>query len=136
MLQLIFILTLDRLRNLIKMQSITINNLPKISTNEIYAGVHWTKRKKHKQDFLLLTNGMKRLKPVEGIVDLEFVFTFRRNALDSSNNSYCAKILEDCLVHHKILKDDTIKFVRKISMESRKGEIDECQITILETLAN
>lgn len=114
------------------MQSITINNLPKISTNEIYAGVHWTKRNKHKHDFILLTNGMKRLKPVEGIVDLEFIFTFKRNALDSSNCSYVVKLLEDCLVHHKILKDDTIKFVRKISMESRKGEIEGCQIAILE----
>lgn len=114
------------------MQLITINNLPKISTNQIYAGVHWTKRNKHKQDFILLTNGMKRLQPVEGVVDLDFVFTFKKNALDSSNCSYVVKLLEDCLVHHGILKDDTIKFVRKVSMESRKGEFDGCQIKILE----
>ena len=115
------------------MQSITINNLPKISTNQIYSGVHWTKRNKYKKDFILLTNGMKRLRPVEGVVDLDFVFTFKRNALDSSNCSYVCKMLEDCLVHHGILKDDTIKFVRKFSMESRKGEFDGCQITILES---
>lgn len=114
------------------MQIITLLDLPKISTNSIYAGVHWSARKKHKDNYLLLTNKMKRLQPVKGLVDIEFTFHFKSTPLDSSNCSYMAKILEDCLVKHGILAGDEINFVRKISLQSLKSKQERCEIIIRE----
>lgn len=119
-----------------KTQEIIIKDLPKVSSNKIYAGAHWSKRNKLKDSYLLLTKmPFKKLMPVEGLVDLTFDFYFTRNALDSSNCSYMAKMLEDCLVEWKVLKNDTIKYVRSIKLISSKyklKEADYCVITINE----
>jgi len=41
---------------------ITLLDLPKISTNKIYAGVHWRQRKQQKDQYLILTKyEMKKL---------------------------------------------------------------------------
>ena len=109
---------------------IVIKNIPKISTNSIYAGVHWSTRKKHKEAFLWLTTHFKQLEKISGKVDLDFNFFFKKVPLDSSNCSYLSKILEDCLVAYGVLEGDSPKFVRKISMQSQKGEKDFCEITI------
>ena len=109
---------------------IILNNLIKVSSNQIYAGMHWRGRHKLKNDYLFLTNSFKDLEAIEGKVDLDFKFYFKKNALDSSNCSYLAKVIEDCLVHHKVLKGDTIKYVGKVSMESFKTvDNDYCIIT-------
>jgi len=42
------------------------------------------------------------------------------------------KMIEDALVKQKVLPDDTIKTVRKVSYESRKGEFDRIYLTISE----
>ena len=115
------------------MQQVIIKDIVKISTNAIYAGVHWTKRKKLKDSYLWLTKGpFKQLKPAEGRVDLSFTFFWAGRSLDSSNCSFLCKMFEDCLVEYGVLKDDTIKHVAKISMESRKtkGDCDYCVIEI------
>ena len=109
---------------------ITLFNLPKLSTNKIYAGIHWRDRRDHKYDYTLLTNSMKKLAPIDQLVDLEFTFYFKKNAMDSSNCSYMGKLLEDCLVLHGVLKDDTIKFVRKVSYQSVKDKDERCEIEI------
>jgi hypothetical protein len=118
------------------MQQVIIKDLPKVSSNKIYAGAHWSKRNKLKEGYLYLTkNAFQKLKPVEGLVDIEFDFYFTRNALDSSNCSYMAKMLEDCLIEWKALKDDTIKYVRSIKLTSSKSkpkEADYCVITLNE----
>lgn len=117
------------------MKEIRIDNIIKVSSNEIYAGKHWTARKKLKDSYLWLTAGpFKKLQPVKEKVDLDFKFYWGSRALDSSNCSYLCKVLEDCLVYYKILQDDTIKFVGKVSMESSKSKdkaVDYCVITIV-----
>lgn len=102
----------------------------KISSNKIYAGEHWRKRKKLKDNYLFLTNSFKTLPKLDFKVNLYFSFYFKKNALDSSNCFYMAKILEDCLVHHQVLQDDTVKYVGQVSCESKKGNKDYCVITI------
>ncbi len=117
------------------MQEVIIENIVKISTNAIYAGTHWTKRKKLKDSYLWLTKGpFKLLKPAEGKVDIDFTFFWAGRALDSSNVSFLVKMLEDCLVEYGIIKDDTIKHVGRVSMESKKSKSgsrgDYCVINI------
>lgn len=113
------------------MQYIVLENLPKVSTNKIYAGMHWKARKTLKDQFLWLTlNAMKKMTPQAGKVDLEFVFYFKSRPLDSSNCAFAAKMLEDCLVHHGVLKGDSIDYVRKISYQSCIGKYDFCEIFV------
>jgi hypothetical protein len=94
----------------------------KVSTNAIYAGIHWRKRKSHKDQMLLACIGMKQLKPVDKPVDIRMDFYFKSHALDSSNCSYLAKLLEDCLVKYGVLKDDSRKYVRDVTYCSHKGK--------------
>lgn len=124
-------------------QEIVIDNLIKVSTNQIYAGVHWSKRNTLKQDYLWITaNPFKKLKPVNNKVDVDFTFYWTGKVLDSDNNGYVSKVLKDCLVHYKILKNDTIEFVGRVSMESMKADKnakykgDYCLIQIKERAVN
>ena len=111
---------------------ITLLDLPKISTNKIYAGVHWTGRKHQKDLYLMATKyDMKKIEKIESKVDLEFTFYFKSRVLDSSNCSYMGKLLEDCLVAHGVLQDDTIKYVGKVSYQSLKGDQNKTIIKII-----
>ena len=114
---------------------IRIDNILKMSTNKIYAGIHYRTRTKHKENYRLITKTIfNKLEPIEGKVDLSFTFYFAKNALDSSNCSYMAKMIEDCLVEYGVLKDDTIKYVGKFSVTSFKSENKEKDYCILEIL--
>jgi hypothetical protein len=109
----------------------TFKDLPKVSTNEIYAGKHWRARQKMKENYLWLTcNEIKKLQPVSGKVDLDFTFHFKSRPIDSSNTAYMAKLIEDCLIHHGILKNDDIKCVGKVILESKKSDQDLCILEI------
>lgn len=93
----------------------------KHSTNKIYAGIHHRDRKRIKDSYLWLTKTLfKSLEPVRGKVNLDFTFYFTSRTLDSSNCSFMAKMLEDCLVTYGVLEDDTIDFVGKFSTEAVK----------------
>ena len=115
-------------------QQIVVDNIIKVSSNKIYAGEHWRKRAKMKEDYFWITKvPFKKLAPIKEKVNLDFVFYFSGRLLDSSNCSYAAKILEDCLVAHGVLKDDTTKQIGRVSLESRKSEekkADWCLIEI------
>lgn len=116
------------------MQEIRLDNIFKQSANQIYSGVHWSKRKKIKDAYLFLTRApFAKLKKIEGKVDLQFDFFWSGRALDSSNCFFMAKMIEDCLVEHGILQDDTTKFVGKITIQSHKSKFkdnDYCVIKI------
>jgi hypothetical protein len=118
------------------MQQIKIENIIKVSSNKIYAGAHWRERSKLKESYLWLTKSpFKKLKPVNGKVDLDFQFFFASRPLDSSNLGYMAKMIEDCLVTYGILQDDSIKYVGQISLESFKSkekDQDYCILTLNE----
>jgi hypothetical protein len=110
-------------------------DLPKVSTNEIYAGKHWRSRQKMKTDYMAVTqNEIKNLTPITYKVCLDFTFHFKGRTMDSSNTAYMAKLIEDCLVHHGIIKNDNIKFVGKVLLESKKSErdYDYCKLIIRE----
>lgn len=107
------------------------------STNKDYASRHWNNRSKLKESYLqLFSYFTERFKPVDYKVNIDIKFYFntnrRKKAFDSSNCSIMFKMLEDCLVHYKILKNDSNKFVGRVSQESisMKDEEDYCVITI------
>jgi len=110
---------------------IILKDYIKVSTNKIYAGKHWTFRKKLKNDYLQWFSIYKNKFPkFDYKVNLDFKFYFKGRCLDSTNNSYQIKLLEDCMSYYEIIKDDTIKYVGRVSMESLKGEEDYCELTI------
>lgn len=115
------------------MQQSSIIKLPiKVSANDIYAGQHWAKRAKIKDMFLWALLGLKsQLKPVSAC-KLVFNFKFKTHPLDSSNCSYMAKMIEDCLVHYKILKNDNFKVVRGVELTSDTGDEDVVELIIKE----
>jgi hypothetical protein len=114
-----------------RFRMIKFDNLIKVSSNKIYAGMHWRKRAKLKEDYLLLTNNVLRaITPIEKKVSLDFTFYFKSRTLDSSNCFFMAKMIEDCMVSKGILKDDTIKYVQRVSVESKKGDSDYCELVI------
>jgi hypothetical protein len=82
---------------------IRFDNIIKVSSNKIYAGMHWRNRAKMKEDYkLLLYNDLIKIKPIKYKVSLNFKFYWKSKALDSSNCSYMAKMIEDCLVRKNI----------------------------------
>ncbi len=92
------------------------------STNAIYAGIHWAKRKKAKDDALAATVATVRdmgLQAIEGQVDLVFRPRLGKGVRkrDTSNASMTAKLIEDALVKAGVLTDDTEQYVRRVTLE-------------------
>lgn len=92
------------------------------STNEIYAGVHWRKRKKAKDDATIATLAAVRAAgnpKASGLVDLVFQPRLGKGVRrrDTSNASMNAKLIEDALVKAGVLTDDTDKYVRRVILE-------------------
>jgi len=97
-------------------------NIPKqykTSTNKIYSGIHWRKRKDIADFFHLLPlPDCRLLKPITKKVNIKFEFYFKSRYLDSSNCSFMWKCLEDWLVKSWLIKDDTNKYIWEVSYQS------------------
>lgn len=105
---------------------IVLYGLKKHSLNEIYAGKHWTKRKKIKDAYKLsVKSQFKHLfsKRFSYVVSYEFVF--KNNPLDASNTVYMLKMIEDI-----IFESDGYKVVKELSIKSVKGVKDCVKIKI------
>lgn len=102
------------------------------STNAIYAGLHWVKRKKAKDDAVIAVkaaiNKADIAWPVVDRVDLVFTPQLGKGVRkrDTSNNSMTAKLIEDALVKCGLLVDDTDEYVRNVTntpaVIDRKGD--------------
>lgn len=102
----------------------------KVSTNKLYAGVHWGKRKKL-ADLYHMSLLEYRNKNIEAYpVTLSFVFNWKSRALDCTNVAMMAKLLEDALVGMGVLKDDNPQYVQEVSLVSQKGKEDTVDIYI------
>jgi hypothetical protein len=91
----------------------------KQSTNKIYAGVHWAKRKEFKDSVLDYANGFCRpTQKVESYpVEVRYQFFFRKKPLDTLNCAYIAKCFEDALRTLGTLQDDDVEFVARAIIE-------------------
>ena len=101
-----------------------------LSLNQIYAGVHWNKRKDQKDAICLLTKNALGGKTVkfDAPVCIEMSFCSR---LDVSNHAYLFKMIEDTLRGLKIIKDDTDKYVKKVIM-SKQNEFKGVVVKVSE----
>lgn len=86
------------------------------STNEIYGGKHWTKRKASKDEAREIVLAHVSTDPFTDPVSLQFVPIVGKGARtrDLSNYTYGIKLVEDGLVAAGILVDDTERYVQSI----------------------
>lgn len=91
----------------------------KVSTNKIYAGIHWSRRKEIKDSIYQLTKWFCR--PIQEVksypVEISYQFFYRIKPLDTLNNAFMAKCIEDSLVSLGAIKDDSPRYVKKASIE-------------------
>lgn len=91
-----------------------------MSWNKFYSGMFWRTRKTEADRVhrlvSFLTLGQK---PVEGLVDITFTAYFDKRPYDSDNLP--AKLYIDGLRKH-ILRNDTNKFVRRVTAESKQDK--------------
>lgn len=102
----------------------------KVSTNQIYAGVHWSRRNALADLYHMSLIEHKRLKVKSYPVKITYIFKFRGRLLDPDNCSYMAKLLKDGLRKWGIIKDDTSEYVKSVTLISEKGKRDEVEIVI------
>lgn len=102
----------------------------KVSLNKIYSGVHWSKRNTLASEFHLAVL-VSQPKPYKGPFPchIEYHFRLKGKKLDSSNLGYMAKLIEDGLVHSKVLPDDSPDYVAATTLITDKGT-DTVDITI------
>ena len=105
---------------------IILTDLPKISLNKWYAGMHWTKRKKIKDTYTLMVKSQfNKILPKADQYETEYHFTFKSRALDASNCVAMVKMIEDI-----IFEDDSYKIIKSILISSCKGSENEVKIKI------
>lgn len=105
---------------------IILNDLPKVSLNLFYAGVHWTKRKKLKDKYkLLIKSQFKQVLSKDKTYEVEYTFNFKTRPLDASNCVAMVKLIEDV-----IFEDDNYKTVTSLNIKSRKAKFDSVEIEV------
>lgn len=105
-----------------------LRNLPKVSLNDLYAGIHWTKRKKIKDNYhWIIRSQFKGLFHKDKQYNVCYEFYFKKNPLDASNCLFSSKMIEDV-----IFEDDKYDIILSVTVKSRKGQTDHVKITIKE----
>jgi hypothetical protein len=102
----------------------------KISSNKMYAGVHWATRKKWVDTYHTSLIEYRNFRIENYPVDITYIFTFKSIPLDTLNCSMMAKMLEDGMRKWGILQDDSPKFVQFSGIYSKKGTEDSIEIII------
>lgn len=111
-------------------RTITFYDLPKISLNDWYAGKHWSKRKKIKDNYkLIVKSRFKEIFKADRNYIVSYVFFFTKNPLDATNCVAMVKLIEDI-----IFEKDNYNIIDSISISSRKSKYkkDSVYIEILE----
>lgn len=106
----------------------------KISTNRIYSGLHWSERNRLKDLYHAHLLPWRLSRPeLKFPVKITYTFVWSKRPLDSTNQTFMIKMLEDGLVKIGILPDDTPKYVKSTtstSVEDRTCRGDSVEITI------
>lgn len=105
------------------------------STNQMYAGQHWSQRKKHKDQALLAVVACGRVPAVRPPVTItvEPLLGKGKRGYDVSNYSYTFKLIEDALVKRGVIPGDTPAIVREVRFLSPvRADRSGMKITITE----
>lgn len=106
---------------------ITLHDLPKISLNEWYSGVHWSKRKAIKDKYYwTIKSQFKDVLSKDKVYKVSYSFYFKLKPLDASNTIAMVKMIEDI-----IFEDDNYKIIEQITISSQKGSKDVVYIEIV-----
>jgi|ETNvirnome_6_100_1030635.scaffolds.fasta_scaffold19507_2 hypothetical protein len=103
------------------------------TTNKIYSGIHWSERKRIKNDFYWWVKSLNIKVCIDNTKSqaLGIYFTFKKNAFDCDNCSFMGKMIIDSLVTIGIFKDDSPKYISSITYSSRKGSRNNLIFQIL-----
>ena len=97
---------------------IILKDLPKVSLNLWYSGVHWSKRKDIKDNYhWIIKSQFKHVFSKDKVYNADYVFYFKGAPLDATNCVAMVKLIEDI-----IFQDDNWKIVNKITISSRKAK--------------
>lgn len=111
---------------------LVFKDLPKVSNNKFYAGMHWVKRKELKDNFsniiAVLTYKQSRKRKFTKPCRVKYIFEFVKNPLDASNCVGMLKMIEDVL-----FPDDSPKIIKGLEIISLKSKEDKV-IVIIETI--
>ena len=102
--------------------------------NKIWAGAHWTTRRKlSKYGHDITCIYAKRVKPFTNPVHITFQPIVTGKFFDASNYALTAKIIEDGLVLCGVLEGDSPEFVKSIRlMAPIKGSEKKTKVSICE----
>lgn len=106
------------------------SEIVKISTNAIYSGTHWDRRRDFKDCFLVLIKKCRLNFRIAKPCDINFEFFFKGKLLDCSNCSFMGKMIEDALVKVGVLLYDSPGWVTSVKYSSKKGKEDSVRVTI------
>ena len=110
-------------------------NVPYIapSLNSIYAGAHWSKRKRQADEaHLAVKIAAKGVAMFDNPVMVTYQPMIKGRAYDISNYAYSLKLIEDGLVRAGVLKDDTNAYVKAITIkEPIKVKAESSMVVII-----
>ena len=91
----------------------------------IYSGVlGWQKRATLKKELLRLTHFFTLIPKISRKVSVGINMTFINSSIrDLDNHSFLFKMLQDCLIHHGVIEDDSDKFISVISIRKEAGGV-------------
>lgn len=104
----------------------------KVSSNKAYSGFkHWSVRNKLKDLYhASLLPYRNKIKVAKFPVKITYDFEWSGRILDTTNQFFMIKMLEDGMVGIGLLPDDTPEFVHETTSRSRKGKEDVVTIFI------
>lgn len=108
----------------------------KVSSNKAYSGFkHWSVRNKLKDLYhsYMLRYSKIKIDPSYFPLKITYEFEWIKSPLDSTNQFFMIKMIEDGLVVTGVLPDDSNKYVRETSSRSVNGKRDMIRIKIEKT---
>lgn len=111
--------------------SVSPERISKCGMNKIYAGVHWTVRKKQAMEMHEITaqaikNQCITPKMFDTPVDVEIAYNTR---MDIDNHSYLSKMIIDGM-KGLFIEDDTRKYVRSLKQAFHDGNRTEIIVKV------
>jgi len=106
-----------------------LRDLKKVSLNKWYSGIHWSERKRIKDNYYLtIKSQFKHVFKKSNKYEVDYQFYFKSNPLDASNAcGGMVKLIEDI-----IFEDDKWDIIIKITVSSQKSKEEYLKIIVTE----